>query len=83
MKTTVLLLFCALTSFAQSSFSVLVYTKNGPGYVHDNIPSAVAAVQKLGSENRFKVDVSVILEVSPEVESPKSGGEDRLLPQCF
>ena len=58
MKTTVLLLFCALTSFAQSSFSVLVYTKNGPGYVHDNIPSAVAAVQKLGSENRFKVDVS-------------------------
>src|SRR5687768_11898935 len=37
---------------------VLVYTKNGKGYVHDNIPSAVKAIQKLGSEHGFKVDVS-------------------------
>jgi len=37
---------------------VLVYTKNGKGYVHDNIPSAVKAIQKLGQENKFKVDVS-------------------------
>jgi len=37
---------------------VLVYTKNGKGYVHDNIPSAVAAIQKLGNENGFKVDTS-------------------------
>jgi type 1 glutamine amidotransferase len=37
---------------------VLVYTKNGKGYVHDNIPSAVAAIQKLGAENGFKVDTS-------------------------
>lgn len=37
---------------------VLVYTKNGKGYVHDNIPSAVAAIQKLGTENGFKVDTS-------------------------
>jgi type 1 glutamine amidotransferase len=37
---------------------VLVYTKNGKGYVHDNIPSAVAAIQKLGRENGFKVDTS-------------------------
>jgi len=37
---------------------VLVYTKNGQGYVHDNIPSAVKAIQKLGRENQFKVDVS-------------------------
>lgn len=37
---------------------VLVYTKNGKGYVHDNIPSAVAAIQKLGGENGFKVDTS-------------------------
>jgi type 1 glutamine amidotransferase len=37
---------------------VLVYTKNGKGYVHDNIPSAVIALQKLGVENKFKVDVS-------------------------
>ncbi|MET0242496.1 MAG: ThuA domain-containing protein [Flavitalea sp.] len=37
---------------------VLVYTKNGKGYVHDNIPFAVEAVRKLGKENGFKVDVS-------------------------
>jgi hypothetical protein len=33
---------------------VLVYTKNGVGYVHDNIPSAVACIQELGAENKFK-----------------------------
>jgi type 1 glutamine amidotransferase len=37
---------------------VLVYTKNGKGYVHDNIPSAVTAIQKLGQENGFSVDVT-------------------------
>jgi type 1 glutamine amidotransferase len=37
---------------------ILVYTKNGKGYVHDNIPSAVKAIQKLGQEHKFQVDVS-------------------------
>lgn len=37
---------------------VLVYTKNGKGYVHDNIPYAVKCIQKLGEEHKFKVDVS-------------------------
>ncbi|MGV3556693.1 ThuA domain-containing protein [Larkinella arboricola] len=37
---------------------VLVYTKNGKGYVHDNIPYAVKGIQKLGQEHGFKVDVS-------------------------
>ncbi len=37
---------------------VLVYTKNGKGYVHDNIASAVASIQELGKANHFKVDVS-------------------------
>ena len=37
---------------------VLVYTKNGKGYVHDNIPDAVKAIQKLGGEHGFQVDVS-------------------------
>jgi uncharacterized protein len=37
---------------------VLVYTKNGKGYVHDNIPYAVKCIQKLGQEHGFKVDVS-------------------------
>ncbi|MEO5601356.1 MAG: ThuA domain-containing protein [Cyclobacteriaceae bacterium] len=37
---------------------ILVYTKNGKGYVHDNIPGAVKAIQKLGTEKGFRVDVS-------------------------
>ncbi|CAN5904905.1 ThuA domain-containing protein [soil metagenome] len=37
---------------------VLVYTKNGKGYVHDNIPDAVESIRKLGKTHGFKVDVS-------------------------
>ncbi len=37
---------------------ILVYTKNGKGYVHKNIPDAVKAIQKLGTEKGFHVDVS-------------------------
>jgi uncharacterized protein len=37
---------------------VLVYTKNGKGYVHDNIASGVASIRELGARNGFGVDVS-------------------------
>lgn len=37
---------------------VLVYTKNGEGFVHDNIAAAVQALKKLGQENGFSVEVS-------------------------
>lgn len=37
---------------------VLVYTKNGKGYVHDNIPFAVRCIQKLGEQYGFKVDTA-------------------------
>ncbi len=37
---------------------VLVYTKNGKGYVHDNIAAAVNCIQELGAANKFRVDVS-------------------------
>lgn len=37
---------------------VFVYTKNGKGYVHDNIPSAVKCIRELGRQNGFAVDVS-------------------------
>ncbi len=37
---------------------VLVYTKNGKGYVHENIPYAAGCIQKLGKEHGFKVDTS-------------------------
>ena len=49
-----------LTSQSQTrkEKKVLVYTKNGEGYVHDNIESSAKAIQKMGKENGFKVDVS-------------------------
>lgn len=60
-----LLLFTSFSTFAIKSkkvslknLKVLVYTKNGEGFVHDNIPSAVLSLQKLGIEHQFKVDIS-------------------------
>ncbi|HEY9489946.1 MAG TPA: ThuA domain-containing protein [Chryseosolibacter sp.] len=60
-----MLMFLGPTADAQNNkkvswkkVQVLVYTKNGKGYVHDNIPSAVKAIQKLGKEKGFQVDVS-------------------------
>ncbi len=46
--------------------NVLVYTKNGKGYVHDNIPSAVSCIQKLGKQYGFKVDTSSNASVMTE-----------------
>ena len=37
---------------------VLVYTKNGKGYVHDNIPFAAKAIRDFGKQYGFKVDTS-------------------------
>ncbi|WP_270088194.1 ThuA domain-containing protein [Sphingobacterium sp. SYP-B4668] len=37
---------------------ILIYTKNGEGYVHDNIPFAVKALEKLGKMHQFQTDVS-------------------------
>jgi type 1 glutamine amidotransferase len=42
---------------------VLVYTKNGEGYVHKNIQASVQALMKLGKENNFLVDTSSDPEV--------------------
>lgn len=37
---------------------VLLYTKNGEGFVHDNIPAAITAIKNLGVKHQFQVDVS-------------------------
>jgi type 1 glutamine amidotransferase len=37
---------------------VLIFTKNGKGYVHENIPATIAAIQKLGFENGFATDTT-------------------------
>jgi type 1 glutamine amidotransferase len=43
---------------ALNNKKVLVYTKNGTGFVHDNIAATVKCIQQLGMANGFKVDVS-------------------------
>lgn len=66
LKPLLLFLFvtATLTAFAYppakglKNSKVLLYTKNGKGFVHDNIASSVEAIKKLGEENRFQVDVS-------------------------
>src|SRR5688572_14553438 len=37
---------------------VLIFTKNGKGYVHENIAASIAAIQKLGIENGFTTDTT-------------------------
>ena len=37
---------------------ILVYTKNGEGYVHENIPNSIEAIRELGEEYEFTVDAS-------------------------
>ncbi len=76
MRKLIFFLLVSTASFAQkANYSVLVYTKNGPGYVHDNISSAVAAIQKLGNEKRFKVEVTD----NPQVFEEKNLSKYRLL----
>jgi type 1 glutamine amidotransferase len=61
MKTIFLFLFTGFVFVSEAQMKkmrVLVYTKNGAGYVHDNIPSAVACFQALSKEHKFPLDVS-------------------------
>jgi type 1 glutamine amidotransferase len=57
-----ILIFSSLQTSAQvvnwKKVKVLVYTKNGQGYVHDNIPYAVNCIQNLGKQYGFAVDSS-------------------------
>ena len=49
-------------SFAQKgqlkNANILIYTKNGKGYIHDNIPAAVKAIHSIEKTEKFNVTVS-------------------------
>lgn len=47
-----------LNQIGTASKRVLVYTKNGEGYVHDNIATTIEALKQLGEENGFAVDAT-------------------------
>lgn len=58
-----LLIIFALLSFAavhsqQTNKRMLVYTRNGKGYVHENIPASIVGLQKLGKEMGLRVDTT-------------------------
>jgi len=38
--------------------TILLYTKNGKGYVHDNIPAAVECMKSLAATEKFTLDIS-------------------------
>jgi len=49
-------LWCLATLSAEPR--VLVYQKNGTGFVHDNLAASAAAIVELGKQNGFNVDLS-------------------------
>jgi type 1 glutamine amidotransferase len=61
---TLLMVALLATAHAAEIPTVLIYTHNGlttegkKGYVHDNIPECIKAIEKLGAENGFKTAVS-------------------------
>lgn len=48
------------------NLKILLYTKNGEGYVHKNIPTAVKAIQELGEKHGFEVMATEDPEVFTE-----------------
>src|SRR6476620_4510404 len=61
----------AQSAFNWKKVTVLVYSKNGKGYVHDNIPSAVNCIQLMGKQYGFKVDTSSDASVMTETNLKK------------
>jgi len=55
-----LLAFLATSSLTVTAKKkkVLLYTKNGEGFVHKNIPSSIKAITKICQENKIEIDVS-------------------------
>ncbi|MDX1637420.1 MAG: DUF6807 family protein [Balneolaceae bacterium] len=47
-----------VTKSALAGSRILVYTRNGEGYVHDNIPNSIEAIKNLGKKYNFTVDAS-------------------------
>lgn len=52
-----------------SKTRILVFTRNGKGYVHDNIPNSIDAIKALGRDRGFAVDAT---------EDPAVFSDDRL-----
>lgn len=53
-----LILLSGCSSKIESQTKILVYTRNGEGFVHDNIQASIDALIKAGQENGIIVDAS-------------------------
>jgi len=53
-----LLCFCVLQTAAFAKKHVLIYTKNGEGYIHDNIDANVEAMKKICDKHKITYEVS-------------------------
>ena len=53
-----LIIFGSLHLSAAADPRVLVYQRNGKGFVHDNLAASAAAIQELGKQSGFGVEVS-------------------------
>ena len=49
--------FC-LTATVMAQKKILIYTHNGKGYKHENIPASVEALAKLCVENGYKTEAT-------------------------
>src|SRR5688572_17629067 len=58
MLKTVSILLCLLVATAHAQDKILIYTKNGKGYVHENISASVEALRKLASDNKLVAESS-------------------------
>lgn len=54
----VLILTLIISCSGRQPLHILIYTKNGEGYVHDNIPASVEALKKLAAGNNMTADAS-------------------------
>jgi type 1 glutamine amidotransferase len=64
----VLVVLTVTSAFPGDPVQVLIYTKNGEGYVHENIDASVAALEKICKAEGIKTDVSDL----PEVFTPEN-----------
>jgi type 1 glutamine amidotransferase len=58
MRTFLLVLFLTCAGPAHAAPRVLVYQRNGRGFVHDNLAASATCLRELGAQHGFGVDVS-------------------------
>ena len=62
------ILFVSLAAVSATAAAprVLVYQRNGKGFVHDNLAASASAIRELGAQNGFRVDISTNAAVFTE-----------------